>query len=69
MSQQDFLVGQGATSQVFGGALSENPEEKIAIKRLKEALNYNQIGSRVLREIKILRYLKEQNLENVNYSF
>lgn len=53
-----YLVGNGATSNVFKATLKiKNKESTVAIKHIKKVFDHTVFAQRAVREMKILRYL------------
>ena len=63
----NYLVGQGAYGIVVAArdkTISDGENNLIAIKKIEKAFEHKVFTKRTLRELKVLRLLKHENVNN-----
>mmetsp|Transcript_47094 Transcript_47094/g.100819 ORF Transcript_47094/g.100819 Transcript_47094/m.100819 type:complete len:404 (-) Transcript_47094:162-1373(-) len=61
-------VGQGAYGVVCA-AKDEDKKEQVAIKKIENAFEHLTFAKRTLRELRLLRHLRHENLVDIRYVF
>ena len=62
------LVAQGASGMIFCAEDAETDSEEnkyIAVKKIEKAFEHKMYSRKILRELKILRLLKHENVRNL----